>query len=79
MQTEIRLHRHAATAHNGVMPRENKTEQILLRVTPSFKRDAQKTADAVGKNVTEMFTDAYEKYVSRKDVRDALAALAAKE
>jgi len=52
--------------------RQNKTEQILLRVLPSFKTEAKAVADAVGLNVTEMFEAAFEAYKKSPKVRAAL-------
>jgi len=43
------------------MPREKKTEKIVLRVKPSFKQEAQQLADVRGTSVTGLFEDALDK------------------
>lgn len=57
----------------GAMARQNKTEQVLLRVRPETKQRYKMIADATGKNVTEMVEAAVELYAKQKDVREALA------
>lgn len=64
------------------MPIENKTEKIVMRVKPSYKRRAEVIADVLGFHVVELFEEALKSYeatpkvralLNTQDVRDALA------
>ncbi len=67
------LHIPETTNRMVAMPRESKSSLITWRVKPSYKLMLAETADATGQNVAELLESAVEFYMSRKDVREALA------
>jgi hypothetical protein len=63
----------------GVMPVENKTEKIVMRVKPSYKKEAEALADAMGYRVVTLFEKALECYKTTTKVKQTMASDAYRE
>jgi len=78
----VQLRQRPGRVKTRIMPIEKKTEKIVMRVKPSYKRRAEVIADVLGFHVVELFEKALETYeatpkvkakLGTQDVRDALA------